>query len=316
MFARNLVMLLALAGPAAAADFTAEPAEVEVPAGTLKGTLTVPAGKGPFPVAFIHAGSGPTDRDCNQPLLLKTDAFKMLAAALAEKGVATLRIDKRLVGESLKHKEEDVRFDQYADDVVAWVELLRQDKRFSRVAFVGHSEGSLIGLVAAARAKPDAFVSLCGPGLRLADTLRTQLKKGLAKELYEKSEKVVAELEAGRTVKEYPKELAGLFRESVQPYLISLFRPDPTKLIAALDVPVLIIQGEADVQIPAEHATALAGANKKARLVTIEKMSHTLKRVEDPKGQKASYTDPKLPLAPGLVDTLADFLTAVPAKGR
>ena len=99
----------------------------------------------------------------------------MLAEALAAKGVATLRIDKRMVGESPKMKEEDVRLDQYADDVVAWVGLLRKDKRFDRLAFVGHSEGSLIGLLAAGKTKLDALVSLCGPGEPMAATLRAQL---------------------------------------------------------------------------------------------------------------------------------------------
>lgn len=301
--------LLLIAAPLGAADFKSEPAEIKVPAGTLKGTLVVPGGKGPFPVAVIHPGSGPTDRDCNQPVLLKTDAFKMLAEALAAKGIASLRIDKRLIGESLKHKEADIRFDQYADDLVAWIELARKDKRFDRVAVVGHSEGSLIGLVAAGKAKVDAFVSLCGPGEPLAVTLRSQLKRGLSKEKYEAGDKAIAELEAGREVKDYPKDLEMLFRPSVQPYLISMFKPDPAKLIAALDVPVLIVGGAVDVQIVPEHGKKLAAANSKAKLVTIEKMSHTLKLVEKPEDQKASYSDPKRPLAPGLVDTLAEFLT-------
>src|SRR5688572_19539983 len=302
MLARSTFLLLALAAPAAAADFTAEPAEVKVPAGTLKGTLTVPAGKGPFPVALIHAGSGPTDRDGNQPIGVRTDGLKMLAEALAGKGIASLRVDKRLIGESLKHKETDIRFDHYADDLVAWIGLARKDKRFDRVAVIGHSEGSLVGLVAAGKVKVDAFISLCGPGEPLAVTLRSQLKRGLPKETYEASEKVIAELEAGREVKDYPKDLEMLFRPSVQPYLISMFKPDPTRLIAGLDVPVLIVSGAADVQIVPEHGKKLAAANTKARLVTVEKMSHTLKLVEKPEDQQAGYTDPKRPLTPGLVD--------------
>ena len=306
---RATACLLLVAGPLAAADFRAEPAEVRVPAGTLKGTLTVPGGKGPFPVAVIHPGSGPTDRDGNQPIGVRTDGLKRLAEALAAKGIATLRIDKRLIGESLKHKETDVRFDHYADDLVAWIEFVRRDKRFDRVAVIGHSEGSLVGLVAARQAKVDAFVSLCGPGEPLAVTLRSQLKRGLPKDKYEASEKVIAELEAGREVNDYPKDMEMLFRPSVQPYLISMFKPDPAKLIAALDVPVLIVSGAVDVQIVPEHGRKLAAANKKAKLVTIEKMNHTLKLVEKPEDQKAGYTDPKRPLAPGLVDTLAEFLT-------
>jgi len=313
---RCCAVLLVTAGQLAAADLTSEPAEVKVPVGTLKGTLVVPAGKGPFPVALIHAGSGPTDRDCNQPLLLKTDAFKMLAEALAAKGVATLRFDKRAVGVSAKVKEEDIRLEQYADDVIAWVELLRKDKRFDRVAYIGHSEGALIGLIAADRAKFDAFVSLCGPGEGIGLTLRAQLKRGLSKELYEASEKVIAELEAGRTVKEYPKELASLFRPSVQPFLISLLKPDPIKLVADLKGPVLVVNGAADIQIPPEHGKKLAAANPKAKLVIVEKMSHTLKPVDKPEDQKVAYTDPKRPLASGLVDALSEFLTNPPEKGR
>jgi uncharacterized protein len=311
MFIRYASLLL-LAAPLTAAEFKSEPAEVKVPLGTLKGTLVVPDGKGPFPVALIHPGSGPTDRDGNQPVMVRTDGLKMLAEALAAKGVATLRIDKRMVGESPKLQEADLRPEQYADDVVAWVGLLRKDKRFDRVSIMGHSEGSLIGLMATSGAKIDAFVSLCGPGESIGPTLRAQLKKGLPKEQYEASEKVIAELEAGRTVKEYPKELVGLFRPSVQPYLISLLKSDSAKLIASLDMPVLIVSGAADVQVPPEHGKKLAAANKKAKLVTIEKMSHTLKLVEVEKDQAASYTDPKRPLAPGLVDAVAEFLT----KGR
>src|SRR5947209_10878528 len=274
------IVLLLFAAPVAAADFKSEPAELKIPPGMLKGTLVVPDGKGPFPVAVIHAGSGPTDRDCNQPIALKTDAFKLLVEGLAAKGIATLRYDKRAVGVSPRVNEEDLRLEQYADDLAAWIELVRKDSRFNRVAVIGHSECSTIGLMAAGKAKVDAFVSLCGPGERLGPTLRAQLKRGLPKEQYEAAEKAIAELEAGREVKDYPKDLAALFRPSVQPFLISLFKPDPAKLIAGVDVPVLVVNGSADLQIPAEHGKKLAAANPKAKAVVIDKMSHPLKLVE------------------------------------
>ena len=116
-------------------------------------------------------------------------------------------------------------------------------------------------------------------------------------------------------MKDYPKDLAALFRPSVQPYLISLLKPDPAKLIAGLEIPVLVVGGAADLQVPPEHGQKLAEANKKAKLVTIEKMSHTLKLVEKPEDQKAAYTDPKRPLAPGLVEALAEFLTKHADRG-
>jgi uncharacterized protein len=150
----------------------------------------------------------------------------------------------------------------------------------------------------------------------LATIMRAQLKKALPKEKYDAADKVIAELEAGREVKEYPKDMDALFRPSVQPYVISMLKPDPAKLIADLKCPVLVVGGTADVQVPVEQAKKLAEANKKAKLVVIDKMSHTLKLVEKPEDQKAAYTDPKRPLAPGLVDALAEFLTKSPEKGR
>ena len=158
---------------------------------------------------ILHAGSGPTDRDGNGPLV-RTDNLKMLGRALAAEGIAVLRIDKRGVGASAKAlaKEEDVRLETYAADVAAWAARLRKDPRFTKVGFIGHSEGALIGLIAAKDAKLDAYVSLCGPGRPLQEVLREQLKKNLPKDLYKASDTIIAELEAGRTVKDVPKGLA------------------------------------------------------------------------------------------------------------
>src|SRR5262249_36126386 len=159
------------------------------------------------------------DRDGNGPLV-RTNCQKQVGRALAAEGFAVLRPDKRGIAASAKAlaKEEDVRLDTYAADVGAWVTLLRKDPRFTKVGYIGHSEGSLVGLVAAKDTKLDAFVSLCGPGRPLQDVLREQLKKNLSDELYKRSDEIITELEAGRAVKDSPKELVALFRPSVQPY--------------------------------------------------------------------------------------------------
>lgn len=132
---------------------------------------------------LIHPGSGPTDLDGNQSGM-RNDSLKMLGAALAPRGVACLRVDKRGVGGSAKAlgKEADLRIEHYADDVAAWVGLLRADQRFTKVGFVSHSEGALIGIVAGRKEKLDAFVSLCGMGRRAADVLREQLQGEAAEE--------------------------------------------------------------------------------------------------------------------------------------
>ena len=127
-----------------------------------------------------------------------------------------------------------------------------------RIGFIGHSEGSFIGLTAAKDAKPDAFVSLCGPGRPFADLIREQLKAGLPKDLLDASEKILVELEAGRTVKDVPDKLKPLFRPSVQPYLIGLFRGDPAKLAAAYPGPLLVISGSTDIQVAEVDGDRLA----------------------------------------------------------
>ncbi len=285
------------------------PMELKTRTGTLSGTLDLPAGKGPFPVTLLIAGSGPTDRNGNQPPFLVNDSLKKLGEALAQRGIAVLRYDRRGVGASrlAQPGERDLRFDMLVEDAADWVKLLRADKRFTRVGVMGHSEGALVGLLATRRAQADAYVSLAGAGRRIPDILRQQLKK-LRPDLRDKSDKILDELAAGRTVADPPRELASLFRPSVQPYLISWFRYDPAREIAAVNVPVLIVQGTTDLQIAVEDARALAAAKKDARLVLVDGMNHVLRLARTQEEQNKSYFSTSQPLAPRLADEVAHFL--------
>jgi pimeloyl-ACP methyl ester carboxylesterase len=295
-----------------------EDVQLESKTGTLFGTIDLPAGDGPWPVVLVLAGSGPTDRDGNQPKIVKTDCLKQLGQALAAKGVAVLRTDKRGIAKSAKAlpKEDDIRFDVYVDDAVAWIEQLRKDRRFGRVGVVGHSEGSLIGMIAAKRVKADAFVSLAGAGRSAPVVLREQLGKNLTGELKEKGLKAIDDLEAGRAVTDVPKELASLFRPSVQPYLMSWFKYDPAKEIAGVEAPVLIVQGTTDVQVTMEDAKKLAEGRKGATLRVFDDMNHVLKKAATPEEQHKAYTDPAVPLMPKLADSVGDFLTEALKRPR
>ena len=289
-----------------------EAVELETLTGTLRGVIDLPPAPGPWPVVILHAGSGPTDRNGNGPLT-RTDNLKMLGRALAAQGLAVLRVDKRGVAGSLfaLTREEELRLDTYAADLLAWVRHLRTDRRFTRIGFVGHSEGVLVGLLAAQDARFAAFVSLCGPGRPLQDVLREQLKAALPPDLSRSAERLIDELVAGRTVQDCRPGLEALFRPSVQPYLISSFRHDPAALFADLNGPVLIVAGSHDIQITAEDAKRLAAANPGARLETVNGMNHVLKAVASRQrpAQLPSYSDPSLPLHPRLVPTVAGFLT-------
>jgi pimeloyl-ACP methyl ester carboxylesterase len=295
----------------------AVPIQLAIKPGTLYGVIDLPAGDGPFPIVVSIAGSGPTDRDGNQPRM-KNDSLKLLGQKLAAKGIAVLRYDRRGIGQSRKTapKEEDLTIDLLADDVVEWIKLLRKDKRFSRIGIVGHSEGALVGTLAARRAPADAFVSLAGVGRKIHVVLAEQLAKNLPADLKQKSDTIIDELVAGRRVAEIPKELTSLFRPSVQPFLISKFKYDPAQELAKLKMPVLIVQGTTDLQSRVEDAKALAEARKDAKLLLIEGMNHTLRKASTQAEQTKAYFDPSLPLAPGLADDIATFLQQALRKKR
>lgn len=127
--------------------------DIQVDNGTLiKGTLDLPENAAPVPVVLLVADGGPIDRNGNAPGAA-SDCLRLLAHALADKGIASVRYDKRDPGAAI---------DKQADDAAAWIELLKTDPRFSKVVVVGHGEGLLVGLLAANRVGANGFVSLAG----------------------------------------------------------------------------------------------------------------------------------------------------------
>jgi pimeloyl-ACP methyl ester carboxylesterase len=322
------MFLLPLAILALAADprVQSEAVELKTETGTLTGVLDLPPTPGPWPVVLIHAGSGPTDKDGNNRLGSKTNALKMLGGALAEKGIACLRIDKRGIGGSQKAmgKPEELRLETYVADAAAWLKFLRADKRFTKVGCVGHSEGSLIGILAGQKEKLDAFVSLCGPGRRLSDILREQLKDQLPQDARKPTEALIQSLEAGKTFDEVPKEVPKkvaltVFHKNAQQMLISMFKYDPAAEVGKLGCPVLVVTGTHDLQMREIEGKKLAAGAKGAKHVVVKGMCHVLKETDktDPVEQsKTVYQDIKAPLHPQLVGEVADFLVGALGAGK
>jgi len=277
-------------------------------------SLMVPSADAGMPVALIIAGSGPTDRNGNNPMMVN-NSLKFLAEGLAEHGIASLRYDKRGVAESLYEglDESSLRFEDYIDDASAWIDVLKADDRFGDVWVVGHSEGSLIGMVAAHRANANGFVSLAGVGEPANLTLKRQLS-AQPEPFRSQMMAMIDQLAQGEKLGPVDPMLASLFRESVQPYLISWFRYDPIEWIAKLSMPVVVVQGTTDVQVTLEDANKLyAATDGRAELLVLEGMNHILKDAPMDREQNlATYTQADLALTEGLAEQIASTMRSNP----
>jgi pimeloyl-ACP methyl ester carboxylesterase len=293
--------------PTPVSRFREEEVSVPVNGGTIKGTMMYPENaSATLPVALIIAGSGATDRNCNDGPNLNTNAYKMLAEVLAEKGIATLRYDKRMVGKSndFVPDEAKLKFEDYVQDAVRLCQYLRKDKQASAVYIIGHSEGSLIGMLAAQKTPVNAFISLCGAGENIANTLKRQIPTPQAAG-------VINELKSGNLTNDVPQDLRVTFRKSVQPYLISWMKYDPAIEIKNLSIPVMIIGGTTDIQVPVADAEMLKKAAPKAELLVINGMNHILKSaIADRTANIVTYNQPNLPLNTDLAAGVTRFLSA------
>ncbi len=320
------LILPTLAAPAAAAASLPVERFVEAPGpqGPLKGTMLLPAdastggGVAP-PVALIIPGSGPTDRDGNNPYGVKASSYRLLAEGLAAQGIASVRIDKRgmFASAAAVADANAVRVADYAADVAAWTAAIRRDTGAACVWLLGHSEGGLVATAAAARDGSGVcgLILVAAPGRRLGDVLRAQFTGNPANApVLDQAMTAIAALEAGRRVdvSAFHPALQAMFAPPVQGYLIDLFSHDPAALLGASRKPALILQGTNDLQIGAEDARRLAMALPAAELVLLDGVNHVLKAVpaDAPAANVASYADPALPLAPGVAEAVAGFVAA------
>lgn len=311
MMLRVLILSLTLFTGFAHATVLQRPISLDTGNGELFGSLLLPKSDNPVPVVLILAGSGPTDRDGNNPDGGRNDSLKRLAWVLAKHNIASVRYDKRGVAASLAATpdERNLSVEAYVNDAVAWGQKLKSDPRFGPLILLGHSEGALIATLAAPRTDAAALISLSGSARPVDLVIREQLARSLPPPLMLRSNELLDSLKAGHTDANVPAPLQPIFRPSVQPYLISLFRQDPAKAFAQLKIPALIVQGSNDMQVGVGDAQALKAAKPDAELAVIDGMNHVMRIVPaDVKRQLASYKDPQLPLAAELGSKLIAFI--------
>lgn len=311
MMLRVLALSLTLISGFAQATVLQRPITLDTGTGELFGSLLLPKSDDPVPVVLIISGSGPTDRDGNNADGGRNDSLKRLAWVLAKHNIASVRYDKRGVAASLAATpdERNLTVDAYVADAEAWGHKLKTDPRFGKLIVLGHSEGALIASLAAPGIDADAVISVSGSARPVDQVIRQQLGNRLPPPLMLRSNELLDSLKAGKPDDNVPPPLQAIFRPSVQPYLISLFRQDPAAAFARLKMPALIIQGSNDIQVGVNDARLLKAAKPDAELALIEGMNHVMRIVpNDVKRQLASYKDPQLPLAAELGTRILGFI--------
>ena len=294
---------------------------VECEWGNISATIDMP-GEGSDTAVLIVAGSGPTDRNGNSGAGLNTFCYKMLGEALAQSGYAVMRYDKRGIGGSPIPAEDipSLVFEDYIDDARVCAKFLRAEG-FERVIVAGHSEGGLIALQLAAEEACclDGVVLLCAPGYNMAEILNFQLSQQLVPAymgLMVKSTAIINSLKAGRMVaqEDIPAELMSLFHPTVQPFIISNMRYEPTELAAKCRVPMLIVSGGRDIQVSVSNGERLHGANPAAEHRMFENMTHVLKDADTPDRMMqvmSIYTNANLAITEALAPAIVEFINNI-----
>lgn len=273
----------------------------------IDGTLLTPNNVIKPNLAIIIAGSGPTDRDGNQNFL-KNNSLKKLAVNLTNNNIATYRYDKRIVKQLKSNNlDKNIIFDHFVTDAKSVIDYFKSTKNFNKIYVIGHSQGSLVGMLAA-KDRADGFISLAGAGQSIDQVIIEQVNK-TAPNFTEDTKRIFKTLKEGKTTTDYPMALSSIFNIEIQKFMINWMKYNPTEVLSTLNIPILVINGTKDLQVSESEAKLLKEANKDATLKIIENMNHVLVTIEgDDLENSKSYAETQRPIAEGLIDTITNFI--------
>lgn len=285
--------------------------EIEVNS-LIKGTLFLPEKTSTkTKLVILIAGSGPTNRNGNSTIGGINNSLKFLAEGLTQKDIAVFSYDKRIFAQMVNKTldEKTLSFEDFINDAKDVITYFKSQHKYSKIIIAGHSEGSLIGMVAA-NGNADGYISIAGAGRSIDQVLSEQIAKN-SPQMKEAVDKDFAILKEGKTFENKNPLLASLFRESIQPYMISWIKYNPQNEIKKLAIPILIINGTKDIQVPPTDAELLHAANPKSELKIITDMNHIFKEIKNDDDNLKSYSDPKLPVIPELIDCMSKFINSI-----
>ena len=293
-------LLVSLSGlPQLPVRLNERPVVLNTSTGALKGKMVTPNQESGYPVVLIIPGSGPTDMDGN-------------SAALPGKNNSLRYLEEGLASSASAGKDEySMRFEDGIKDARGWIDYLSKDKRISGIYVLGHSEGALVGMAASVdNPKVIGYISVAGAGRPAYEIIEEQMA-GQPEVIRNMVRSINTSLKEGKLVPDVPIGLQALFRSSVQPYMISWYTYNPQEIIKKLKVPVLILQGDKDMQVSVKDAELLKRSQPSADYHLIGNMNHLMKTCDtmDQQKQMATYTDPALPLHKDVLILIEKFVS-------
>ena len=305
---RSLILLIALLPFVAYSqkiteeELTLKNGEIELP-----GTLSMPESPTKLPlVIFIH-GSGNVDRNGNQAGVgINANYIKALSDSLNRRGIAYYRYDKRTATPSNLDKLGGITIMNFIDDAKFVIEHFKNDPRFNSLFLIGHSQGSLVGMLSITP-EIKGFISIAGPGQTIDNTILEQLHKQNP-DLEKLAEEHFTELMTTDTIVSVHPFLIQLFKPQNQNFIKSWIVLDPVAEIKKINIPILLLNGEEDLQVTKKDFQRLKEAQPNAKGELIPHMNHVLKEVYSTSENQKSYFQENYPLSSKLVELITAFI--------
>ncbi len=270
------------------------------------GTLVTPFSNEKIPLIIFIMDAGAINRNGNSRMA-RNDTFKVLAKILAKKGIASYSYDKRLFRmDQLGIYEDQISFKDFISDTKAIINYFKKNSNYSKIIIAGHGQGSLVGMIASQN-NVDGFISIAGNGQSIDKVIIDQLKIQ-APGLDKNAALAFKELKENGRATSYLSALESIFRYNLQPFMRTWLQYDPVQEIQKLDIPILILQGDNDLQVTVEESKKLNEAVPDATYMVVNGMNHILKKVSKSslENQK-SYNEPWREIMPEVIDALVQF---------
>lgn len=286
---------------------------IPVKGAVLPGTLLVPQDIfNKMPLIIFHSGLGVTDRNGNNYNIAgKNDAIKQLAEALQLSGIASFRYDKRGAGEAfwLVKSENELSPKIWTDDLVAIIKYFKNDTRFSSIWLIGIHDGALITAAAAVKSSDyNGIIIACSSAYSPYEVYLKSIEDA-PQDKQAEGKAILESLKKGKKVTNYSEFYASAFRNSFQNYLIELFTFDLKRDLAKIKKPILIIQGDRDMQVTYYEYTKIMEAVPQAKGLVIPEMNHVLKLVSPfMDDNNKAFSDPAFPIPLELLTGILDFI--------